>query len=188
MFFHFQTNPCGLVHSHTAFRSRSIAHRLQANCARTSQEDFYLQSARDQWWGQKENKTGRERTGSKVSSLRVAVGRGLWAQISSLYADTNGNFLSFYAAISNSFIPLKRIFIKNFFYFLKNGASTTFWSYYCTKCKKSVVFVDFMAAITEDFIQISPRRGRSYPFHTGTSCLEFVCDVVLTTNPLVTKQ
>ena len=121
MFFHFQTNPCGLVHSHTAFRSRSIAHRLQANCARTSQKNLYLQSARDQWWRQKENKTGRERTGSKVSSLRVAVGRGLWARISSLYADTNGNFLSFYAAIYNSFIQLKRIFIKNFFYFLKNG-------------------------------------------------------------------
>ena len=164
MFFHFQTNPCGLVHSHTAFRSRSIAHRLQANCARTSQEDFYLQSARDQWWGQKENKTGRERTGSKVSSLRVAVGRGLWAQISSLYADTNGNFLSFYAAISNSFIPLKRIFIKNFFYFLKNGAVLHFGLIIVQNVKSRLCSLILWPPLLKTLFKFLQEGGEAIPF------------------------
>ena len=52
-------------------------------------------------------------------------------------------FSQFYAAISNAFIPVRRDFHQKLFsLFLKNRAVLyLIWSYYCTKCKKSLVFV-----------------------------------------------
>ena len=39
--------------------------------------------------------------------------------------------------------------------------------------QKVSLFVGFMTVITQDFIQISPRRGRNLSIYTGTSCLKW---------------
>ena len=95
-----------------------IAHRLQANCARTSQKTAIckVHGLNANGGGKKKiRQDWIERFVPFVSMSRLA---GV-VSAKFKYADTNGNFLSFYAALSNSFIPIRRIFIKYSFYFKK---------------------------------------------------------------------
>ena len=129
--------------------SQPIKHRSQANCARTNQK-----TATCKVQGLSAN--GGDKKKITRRSLNVAVSR---VQVCTQTQTTI--FSGFYAALSNAFIPIRRIFIKKTPFIFKKWSSTIFWSYYCTKCKKSVLFVGFMTVITQDVIQISPRRGRS---------------------------
>ena len=90
--------------------SQPIKHRSQANCAQTNQK-----TATCKVQGLSAN--GGDKKKITRRSLNVAVSR---VQVCTQTQTTI--FSGFYAALSNAFIPIRRIFIKKLLLFLKNGA------------------------------------------------------------------
>ena len=150
-----------MVHSHTAFCSRlRTDYRQTAHGPSRKTAICKVHGLSVSGGGKGKNKTGLDRGFVPFVSWLV---EGCEREIQVCTQTQTAIFSVFTQQyLINAFIPLRRIFIKNSSY-LKNWSRTTFWSYYCTKCKKSVVFVGFMAVITQDFIQISPCTKGSEP-------------------------